>query len=162
MVVKPESSSWSQQSIHSQATLSSNTLTAGDTVPVTHLGLVRLLGGPVHLSHHITQHQQKRKKDSMFRYQHKEIGHERFTPTCFNMQLLGTEQRGGGPARAGEALAGLLTTLCRPCCLPGTGPGGCRCPAAPACEQRRGEGHGQGGRPAGVCVSHFHTPPGSW
>lgn len=26
----------------------------------------------------------------MFRYQHKEIGHERFTLTCFNMQLLGT------------------------------------------------------------------------
>lgn len=161
MVMKPESSSRSQQSVHSQATLSSNTHTAGDTVPVTHLGLVRLLGGSVHLSHHIAQHQQKRKKDSMFQYQHKEMGHKHFTPKHLNMQFLGTQQRGGGPARVGEALARLLTTLCHPCCLPGTGPGGCRHPAAPACEQRRGEGHRRGGHPARVCVLHFHAPPES-
>ena len=70
------------------------------------------------------------------------------------------QQRGGGPARVGEALAGLLTTLCHPYCLPGTGPGGCRCPAAPACEQRRGEGHGWGRAPSRtMCLALSHP---SW
>lgn len=163
MVVKPESSSQSQQSIHSQATLSSNTRTAGDTVPVTHLGLVRLLGAPVHLSHHTAQHQQKRKNDSMFRYHHKEIEHERFTLTCFNMQLLGTlicsreevAQPGWERHWLGCSPLYVIRTVCQAL-------GQVAVDVQLRQPVSRGEGRVMGGEghPAGICVLPFHTPPG--